>query len=185
MTGLLFTLLAVLLSGIGARDQMLVAGITARQGQRLSVLLVALASTAATVAFAAWASAAFAAKMGGNVRLIFAAIALALAAMELIFTRARPAPQEPTHSLGAFSIVLVAQQLTDAVRFLVFALAIATRSPLPCAVGGVVGGAVLITAGWMMGDDLAGRNLAPLRRGIGLALLVPAALMALRGMAYI
>lgn len=185
MTGFLFTLLAVLLTGLGARDQMLLAGLTERQGQRVLVLMVALVSAVVTVGLAALASAAFAAKMGGNVRLIFAGIALGLAAAELIYTRARPKPEEPTHSLGAFAIVIFAQQLTDAVRFLIFSLAIATRAPLACAAGGMIGAGVLMCAGWLMGGDLPGPALTRARRWIGLVLLVPTALLVLRGMAIV
>ena len=70
-----------------------------------------------------------------------------------------------------FAIVLFALQLTDAARFLIFAIAVGTTADLPAGLGGIVGGAGVVAAGWLGGDLLIARNLAPLRRTIGLVLL--------------
>lgn len=185
MSGFLFTLLAVLLVGLGARDQLLLAVMTARQGARPALLLVALVSGAATTGIAAAASGLLAGQMGAGARLIFAAIALGLAGAELLIARKAPAPSEPTQSLGAFALVLFAQQLTDAVRFLVLAIAVAVRAPVPVGIGGVAGAAGLALMAWIGGEALASRNLTGLRRALGVAALLLAAAMALRGMGRI
>ena len=183
MTGLLFALLATLLVGVGARDQVLVAQLAERQGARPSLLLVAIASGMAAAGLAAWGGAEVAGLMAGPARLFLVALALGLAGLELIVLRPRAAPAEPTHSLGAFGIVIFAMQLTDAARFLVFALAALTRAPLTTGLGGAVGAALVVGAGWM----LLGRAswLGQLRRGLGVALLLLALGLGARGMGVI
>ena len=170
MTGLLFALVATLLVGVGARDQVLVAQLAERQGARPSLLLVAIASGMAAAGLAAWGGAEVAGLMAGPARLFLVALALGLAGLELIVLRPRAAPTEPTHSLGAFGIVIFAMQLTDAARFLVFALAALTRAPLTTGLGGAVGAALVVGAGWM----LLGRAswLGRLRRALGAVLLL-------------
>ena len=76
-----------------------------------------------------------------------------LAALELMFASARRAPAEPTRSLGAIALVLFAGQLTDAARFLVLALAVASGEPALAAVGGALGSGAVLTAGWALGED--------------------------------
>ncbi|MEA3263215.1 MAG: hypothetical protein U9R07_06995 [Pseudomonadota bacterium] len=178
MTGLLFALLATLLVGVGARDQVLVAQLAARQGARPSLLLVAIASGMAAAGLAAWGGAQVAGLMAGNARLFLVALALGLAGLELIVLRPRAAPAEPTHSLGAFAIVIFAMQLTDAARFVVFALAAMTRAPLATGLGGAVGAALVVAAGWMLFGQAA--SLGRLRRGLGVGLLLLAVGLGLR-----
>ena len=173
MTGLLFALLATLLVGVGARDQVLVAQLAERQGQRPSLLLVALASGMVAAGLAAWSGAQVAGMMAGNARSLLVALALGLAGLELLVLTPRAAPAEPTHSLGAFAIVVFAMQLTDAARFLVFALAALTRAPLTTGLGGAVGAVLVVGAGWvMMGRAL---SLGRVRRVLGAGLVLLAA----------
>jgi Ca2+/H+ antiporter, TMEM165/GDT1 family len=56
MSAFYLAFLAVLLAGLGARDQVTVAAIAGRQRSRPGVLLVGLAVSLATTAFAAWAA---------------------------------------------------------------------------------------------------------------------------------
>lgn len=172
MTGLLFALLATLIVGIGARDQMLVAQLSERQGARPALLLVAMASAVATAAIAAWGGAQVAGMMPGNARLFLVALALGLASLELLVLAPRRAPAEPTHSLGAIALVILAIQLTDAARFLIFALAALTRAPWPTGAGGAVGGVLVVMAGWALLRGQRPQLLKPLRRSLGAVLLV-------------
>jgi hypothetical protein len=178
MTGLLFALLATLLVGVGARDQVLVAQLAQRQGGRPSLLLVAIASGMLAAGLAAWGGAQVAGLMVGNARLFLVALALGLAGLELIIFRPRAAPAEPTHSLGAFAIVIFAMQLTDAARFVVFALAALTRAPLTTGLGGAVGAALVVGAGWLLVGQAPW--LGQVRRGLGVALLLLAVGLGLR-----
>lgn len=175
MSGFLFALLAVFVAGIGARDQLLVAALAVRHGMRPMALLVALLCVLASGALAAAMAGLALPSMGPIQRQIFAALALALAGIEMLLARKIRIPDEPTHSLGAFALVLFAQQLLDAARFLIFAIAVGTAAHVPAALGGMLGGAGVVSAGWLASDQLLSRNLAPLRRVVGALLLTLAA----------
>lgn len=188
MTGFYFTLLAVLLAGFGARDQAAVAGLTlqrgARQGGRVGgrpgVLLTGIAVSVATAALAAWGASLMAPMLIPKARLIMAAMALGFAGLEALLIAPRRRPAEPTASLGALAIVLFAHQLTDAARFLVFALALATSAPIPAGLAGAVGSAVLLASGWTAPEAVTHRHARLARRLIGAALLLAAGFVALR-----
>ena len=183
MSGLLFALLATLLAGIGARDQLTVAGIAARAGQRPGLLMVAVLISVATASAAAYGGALLAPLMpNGDARLILASLALALAGGEMLILKARPMPDEPTQSLGAIAIVLAAHQLTDAVRFLIVAIAVATRAPFSAGLGGALGGACVVLAGWLGAQALPVRQLSLIRRGVGAMLLLVAGYVALKAL---
>ena len=123
MTGFLFAFIAALLAGIGARDQLTVAGLAARNGQKLSLLVVAMLTAAVTAGIAGWAAGMVLPVIAGNARAgqFLLGVALGFAGLEMLLLRARALPQEPTQSLGAAGIVLTAYQLTDAARFFGFA----------------------------------------------------------------
>lgn len=175
MTGLLLALLATVLAGLGARDQMLVAHLSQRQGARPALLLVAAVSGACAAAIAAAGGGEVAALLGSGARRFLVAIALGLAGIELLARRPRPLPAEPTHSLGAFALVAFTMQLTDAARFLVFAIAALTSAPLAAGVGGAVGAVLAVSAGWS-GLILADQARLPLVRSVLGAVLILLAL---------
>jgi hypothetical protein len=180
MTGFYFTLLAVLLAGFGGRDQATVAGLTRQQGGRPGVLLVGIAVSVATAAFAGWAATLVAPLLIPKARMILVALALAFAGAEALLVAPRRLPAEPTASLGALAVVLLAHQLTDAARFLVFAVAVASNSPIGAGLAGAVGGGVLMAAGWTAPQMLAHARARLARRLVGAALLLTAAFIALR-----
>ena len=179
MSGALFALIACALAGIGARDQLLVAGLAARNGSRPGLLVVALLSSISTAGIAAFAAQAVLPLLAADARQLLAALALGLAGAEMLLAKPARLGAEPTHSLGATAIVLLAQQLTDAARFLVFALAVGTGAPLAAGAGGAIGGAAAVAAGWLAGDDLLTLRLTLVRRVAGAVLLVVAAGLAL------
>lgn len=171
MTGFFLAFLAVILTGLGARDQAIVAALTERQGQRAGLLAVAIAAGVATAALAAWAGSAVIPTLTGKARLFLAALALALAGAEMLLPQRRK-PAEPTHSLGAAAIVLLACQLTDAARLLVFAIAVASAAPLPAGIGGAVGGAAALTGAWLSPELFSNPRLSRARRAAGVVLLL-------------
>lgn len=185
MTGFYLTLLAVLLAGFGGRDQVTVAGLAQRQGPRPGVLVAGIVVSVATAAFAAWAAAAIAPALVPRARMIMAALALVLAGGEALLGLQRRRPAEPTASLGALAIVLAVQQGTDAARFLVFAIAIATHAPLPAGIAGAVGGAVLLAAAWSAPAVIGHARLRAVRRAIGGGLLLIGVFVGLRALGYI
>jgi len=182
MTGCLFALLAALLAGLGARDQMLVANLSARFGPRPMLLATAIASGALASGLAAWASREVSAELSHAALLLLAALSLGMAGAESLLLSPGKAPREPTNSLGAAAIVLFADQITDTARFLILAIALASEQPLAAGVGGAVGGAVALWLGaaqarWLVG---AGPLLRSIRSGAGFLLLIAGVVLALR-----
>lgn len=175
MPAFYLTLLAVLLAGLGARDQVTVAGLVERQGRRPGVLLVALLSAALTAGFAAWAAGVMLAELPPPARAIFAAIALGMAGLESLVLVPRRDPREPTNSLGALLLVLIMHQVTDAARFLVFGMGVGLAGPIPAGAAGVLGGCLLVAAAWAR-PDLLGTPAARWARRLVGGLLILAAL---------
>lgn len=175
MPAFYLTLIVVLLAGIGARDQVTVAGLAFRQGQRPGVLLVGLLSAVMTAVFAAWAASVVLATLPPPARSIFAAIALGMAGLESMVLAPRGDPREPTNSLGALLLVLLMHQVTDAQRFLVFGMGVGLAGPVPAGIAGVLGGGALVAFAWACPDLLDRPAARRTRRAVG-ALLALAAL---------
>ena len=171
------TLLAVLLSGLGARDQMTVAALCRAQGQRFGVLAIAVLLVVATSAFAAYAASRTLVILPVPARPVLAAIALGLAGLESLILSPRIEPREPTHSLGALAIVLFAHQVTDAARFTLFGLAIGFAAPLAASLGGGLAGLVLVGAAWAYPRLVENTGLRIVRRCVGALLLLVAIAM--------
>lgn len=180
MSGFLFALLAALLAGCGARDQVIVADLSVRLGPRVSLFAVALGGAVIASALSAWGAAALAPQMPDAARLLLAGLALAVAGAEALLLRPPRAPAEPTRSLAAIALVLFAHQLTDAIRFLAFAMALATMAPLAAGAGAATASAVILGLAWLWGGDLAGLPLARLRKVAGGILCLAGTMVALR-----
>lgn len=175
MPAFYLTLIAVLLAGLGARDQGTVAALALRQGQRPAVLIVALASAVATALCAAYAAHFMLMQLPPPARTIFAAIALGMAGLESLVLAPRRNMREPTNSLGALGLVLLAQQLTDAARFVIFGMGVGMAAPWAAGAAGVLGGGVLAAFAWARPDLLATPLARVTRRVMG-GLLVLAAI---------
>jgi len=161
---------------------MTVAELARAQGSRPGVLLIALALSLGTAGFAGWASQAVAPLLNTNARLFLAALALGFAGGESLLLSPGRTPQEPTQSLAALTVVLAAHQLTDAARFLIFAIALAANAPLPVVLGGAAGGGLLLGAAWTAPESFTWQRLRPVRRTIGAGLLVLAIVLGLRAL---
>lgn len=174
MTGYILALVGVLLSGLGARDQMTVAALSRQQGARPGVFLVAIGVCCISASFAGWAAMLIAPMMTAPARLFLAAIALGFAGLEALVLPPGREPQEPTLSLGAVAVVLLAHQLTDAARFLIFGIALAADARMPAVLGGGIAGILLLAAAWGAGEWFVWRRLRLVRRGLGLVMLLAA-----------
>jgi hypothetical protein len=172
MIGFYFTLLAVVLAGIGARDQTLVAAMSQHQGQRPGVLIIAGTVSILTAAIAAWLATSIAPLLAPEARSFLAGLALLFAGGELLIFAPRRAPKEPTRSLAALAIVVTSHQLTDAARFLIFGIAVATNAPIPAALGGAIGGIAMVSAAWALPEIIAYRRLRIARRLVGATLVL-------------
>jgi len=180
MTGFYLTFLAILLAGIGARDQALVAALTLARGRRLAVIVVAVGVACLTAAFAVWAAQMIVPLLAPRARSFFAAMALALAGIESLVLVPRRRLREPTLSLGALLVVLALLQAIDAARFIVFAMAVAMHAPFAVGLAGAIGGAAVVLAGWMFPEWVTRPSVHLLRRGVGLLMLVVGIVLGLR-----
>jgi hypothetical protein len=169
----LWALLSCLLAGIGARDQMLVAALTARLGRHGGLLLMGCITGALASGFAAWATQEIAGQMTYPARLVLACFALAAAGVESLVFQPKFKAKEPTRSLFAAAIVLLSQQAADAARFLVLAIALVTDAPVPAAVGGAMGTGGTLLLGWLAAGEMldAQSGIVTIRRWAGTVLL--------------
>ena len=147
MSALLLALLACALAGIGGRDAGLVAGLALRGAPLAGLVVVAAISTVLTTALAAWAGGEAVALLVPDARTMLAGFALLIAGGEALLIGAPRVPAEPTHSLGALLIVLLAQQIADPVRLLVFAIALARHDAIGAGLGGIIGGGAALGLG--------------------------------------
>lgn len=177
MSSFLFGFAAALLLTIGARDQVLVARLADPLGAL--ILLAALVSAVFTAGLMALAGDAIAAMLPDVARQMLVAIALVVAAFELLWPTREKRPKEPTRSAFAAFVVLLARQWGDAARFLLFALAAATALPAFVALGGAAGAGVALAGGWAMGEDLEALPLRIFRLAMGGVVLIAGLAMGL------
>ncbi len=177
MPAFFLTFLACLVVTIAGREQLRVARLSAALGPGPGLWLVVVASSLLTTLFAAWLGHALAPAMAGAGKQMFVALALLLAGLEVAILRAPARPQEPTRSTGAIFIVLAAAQFTDAARFIVLAMVVATDRLELTFAGGAAGAlaalSIAMVAGQRWEQNLPVRRLAQV---VG-ALLVLAALV--------
>lgn len=180
MPALFLALLTSALAMLGARPTLLTARLAAALGPGAGLLATCWLSAIATSALAGWAGAWLAPQMAPAAKAMFVAAALAVSALELLFMRSRAAPAEPTRSLGAILLVLLAAQVTDAARFFVLALAVATGAPVLAAAGGALGSGAVLTAAWAVGGAWEMRvPLKAVRLGVSGLFLLAAIVVAL------
>lgn len=157
MDGFLIAVLLVFALAMGGRDQCLVAQWADAVERSTALLAVAVLSACLSAGAMAWIGAEFAELLPRRAAQMLVAFALAIAAAELAFPVRLKPPQEPTRSLGAIAIVLLARQIGDGARFAVFALAAWTVVPLTAGLGGALGGAAAVAIGWSVGSATLAR----------------------------
>ena len=172
MTAFFLTFLCVALAMVAGREAVRVARFAAAGAS--SIVLVALAAIVAIVAcaIAAWLAGTFAPLLSAEQKGWFVAAALVLAGLEVLLLDAPAAPREPTRSLGALSLVLLAGVLADASGLLVLSLAVATGAPVLAAAGGAIGAGGVLAFAAIAGRDwerLPRRLLRPVVGGLLLA----------------
>lgn len=180
MSAFYLTLMAVLFSGFGARDQVRIAALSLKKGPRPAALLLGLAVSAATAIFAAWAATLIAPELLPRARVVLLGLTLLFAGAESLILVPRYRPDDATPSLGMLAFQLLSHQLTDAARFLVFGISVATDVPLPAGAGGVLGGMVLMIAAWGVPAIFTDPRTRIARRLVGVGLLLLACYLGLR-----
>lgn len=175
MDGFLLAFLLVFALAMGGRDQGLVAQWAESLNRSTALLVVAVVCACLSAGAMAWLGAEFAALLPRRAAQMLVAFALGVAAIELALPARIMPPREPTRSLGAIGIVLLARQIGDGARFAVFALAAWTAVPVTAAIGGALGGAVAVAIGWSAGAiTLARWPLRPARWALASGLLLTA-----------
>ena len=176
----LFALVAVVLTSLGSRDQLLVARLSHSLGQHKGLLLVGCAVGCGTAAAMAWGGHYVSALLPDAGKTMLVAFALLMAAAELAWPNKAGIIREPTRSLGAAALVLAFRQMGDASRFVIFALAAALASPVLAGMGGALGAVIAVALGWILAGELERRwPLRMIRITLAIVLLVIGVLTAL------
>jgi hypothetical protein len=179
LAAFLFALATVFAVSLGGRDQLLAARLAERLGKGGGLLAVGVvASTISAFALAA-AGLALALALPGPAADMLVALALLLGAAELAWPHRAALPEEPTRSLFATFIVLVARQIGNGARFLVFAFA-AGGSAVLAGAGGALGGSAAIALGVAACNELPGWPLRRVRVALALLLAVTAIVIGLK-----
>lgn len=179
------TFVAVLLSGFAARDQVTIASLSRSQGRRMPVLVIAIIVSIVTAAFAGWAAYLIVPLMAPAARVFLCAMAIAFAGAESLVIAPRPSGGERGQSFAVASLMLLVHQLTDAARFIVFGIAVATNAPIMAAAGGALGGIVLVAAGWAYPGIALDPRARIARRLLGVLFMLVGAYVAMRAVDWI
>jgi putative Ca2+/H+ antiporter (TMEM165/GDT1 family) len=179
LAAFLFALVAVFAVSLGGRDQLLAARLAARLGKGGGLLAVGVLASAVSAFAMAAAGLALALVLPGPAADMLVALALLLGAAELAWSHRSALPEEPTRSLFAIFIVLLARQIGDAGRFLVFAFA-AGGSAVLAGAGGALGGTAAVALGVAACDELPGWPLRRVRIGLALLLAMTAVVLGLK-----
>lgn len=149
----LLTLVLVFTIALGGRDASIMAGLADRLGRAPALLALGMASAALSAALMAWLGSTFATLLPYRAAQMLVAFALGFAALELALPLKLKQPAEPTRSLGAIALVLLARQVVDAARFVVFAFAALAHVPWVSALGGALAGAGALALAWSVGVE--------------------------------
>ncbi|MEP3050746.1 MAG: TMEM165/GDT1 family protein [Erythrobacter sp.] len=161
MDSFLLTMLLVFAIALGSRDQLLMARLSEKLGQPLALLALGGCIAIISAAVMVFAGSTLAALLPSRAADMMVAFALLAAAVELAWKVREEPIGEPTRSFFAIGIVLLARQLGDGARFVIFALACGANYPIAVGIGGALGGIAALCLGWVLGEEL--RAKIPLR----------------------
>lgn len=166
---------SALVIGVG-RDGLRVARLAAAHGSAGVLYVAILIASIIYASAAAWLAGAMGDILQGPAASLFVAIALGISGLEVLVLKPTKQPTEPTRSLGATLLVLIAALLTGAAGFLVMALAVLGKAPLFTAAGGAAGAIAVLCGAAMAAQDWEKLPLLPMRIA-GASLLILAALV--------
>lgn len=179
------TFVAVLLSGLAARDQVTVASQSRAHGRRLPALALAVLVSILSAAFAGWAATLILPLMAPAARVFLCAMAVGFAGVESLVIAPRASGREPGGSFAVFGLTMLVHQLTDAARFIVFGIAVAAQAPVTAAAGGALGGIALVGAAWAFPDVVLAAKARIARRLLGVGFILVGAYVAMRALDWI
>lgn len=180
MDSFLLCLVMTFAIAFGGREQLIVAQFSESLERSLPLLATGALCALLSAAIMAYAGSSLAAILPPRAAAMLVAFALAIAAFELIWPVKLKVMEEPTRSLIAIGIVVLARQVGDAARFVIFAFAAEATYPTTALIGGAIGGIAAVALGWSVG--LAALEKFPLRiirRALGVCLFVAAAVIGL------
>jgi Ca2+/H+ antiporter, TMEM165/GDT1 family len=176
----LLSFVLVFAIALGGRDTLVMAGLSDGLGHAPLLLVVGMGCAVASASFMAWLGSTFAEILPYRAGKMLVAFALGFAALELALPLRIKQPDEPTRSLGAIALVLLARQIGDAARFVVFALAALAHVPAVSALGGAIAGSGALMVGWSLGaGGMAGLRPALWRHILAACLFVAAIVLGL------
>ncbi|MEP5938093.1 MAG: hypothetical protein ABJ239_07195 [Erythrobacter sp.] len=166
-----FTLIAVMLTSLVGKDARVVADLSAKLGAGPGLYSVSALSAIATAGAMAWLGAEFSSWLIGAARGYLIAGALLAAAAMLLTPVELTLPREPTRSHGAIGLVLLARQIIDAPRLLIFAAAAAKAEALAPFLAGGLGSIIILLWAVAAARPLGStRRMVFLRRSMALCL---------------
>lgn len=139
MPGFFLAFLTVLLATMAGREAVRVARLAGAGVSAGGLLLAAAFAGMIYAGLSAVIGDQLAPLLNAKGKLLIVAIALALAACEVLLLRAGKAPREPTLSVGAAALVLAGALMTGAAGLLVMAITLVTGEPVLAGVGGALG----------------------------------------------
>lgn len=174
MPAFFLTFLAVALALFPGREAVRVARLV--EGGMPWTALLAIIPAVAIIAcsIAAWLAGTLGQLVSADLAMWLVAGALLIAALEVALLSRPDAPREPTASLGATAIVLLAGIVTDASGMLVLALALVTGAPFMTAAGGALAVTGVLSFAAIAGSDWEKMPRQSLRWLVALALVVGA-----------
>lgn len=179
------TFVAVLLSGLAARDQVTVASQSLAQGRRVRVLVLAMLVSVLSAAFAGYAAHLIVPLMAPAARVFLCAMAVMFAGLESLVIAPRGSGRDHGRPIGLFLPTLLVHQLTDAARFIVFGIAVAAQAPITAAAGGALGGMVLVGMAWAFPHLVLNARARLARRLLGVGFILVGAYIAMRALDWL
>lgn len=159
MPAFFLSMLATLLLTCGARDQMLMAQVAHRFNQPFTLLISGWLASLLAAAVATFGGVLIAPLLTPAAKQILLAMTLLVAALEMVWMRSSAKPTEPTRSMFAIVTVILARQITDGARFVLFGLAAYNANMWLVLIGGAFGGAAALTVAWSSSDTY--QNMLP------------------------
>ncbi|MCB2064695.1 MAG: hypothetical protein KDE25_14890 [Novosphingobium sp.] len=179
------TFVAVMLSGLGSRDQVTLASYSGTHGKSVAALIMSVIVSIGTAAFAGWAATMVIPMLGPAARVFLCAMAVAFAGAESLVIAPRASKREPKRSLGQLFVAMLFHQLTDAARFIVFGIAVAAQAPVTAAAGGALGGAALVGLAWAFPSLVLHGGARLTRRLLGIGFVLIGAYLAMLALGWV
>ena len=151
MDAFLLALILTFAIALGGREQLIVAQFSQQLERTAPLLVTGAVCAVASAAIMAYAGASMAALLPRRAAEMLVAFALGFAAIELVWRVKIKQMKEPTRSYIAIGAVLLARQVGDAARFVIFALAAWSVHPSTALLGGALGGVAAVALGWGLG----------------------------------